>query len=128
MKLHNFLLILSLICTLSDARPGQSLCVPVNEGGGTLRVANGATVSSFSNQVRIRVTQAYLEPSVAYPLGGVLVDIVNEFCLRVRVTFVLPDGRRQVFNVDGRDLLLSAYLRGHLAHNAIIQVIIEDRW
>jgi hypothetical protein len=129
MKLYNFfLLILSFICTLSDARPGQSLCVPLNEGGGFLRVANGATVSAFSDQVRIRVVQDYMEPSVAYPLGGLMVDIINEYCLRVRVTFIRPDGRRQVFIVRGRDVSLNTWLRGHLAHNTIIQVIIEDRF
>src|SRR4051812_26403867 len=101
MKLLSFfLLILSFICTLSEALPaGGSQCVPVNEGGGTLRNINGAAVSAFSDRVQIVVAQASVEPSSRHPFGAVFVDIFNQHCLRVRVEIVLPDGRNQVFFV-----------------------------
>jgi hypothetical protein len=127
MKLNTFfLLIISFICTLSEALPAGGQCVPANEGGGAIRNANGATVSAFQNQVRVRIVNSYIEPSSWAPWGGIFIDVVNDYCLRVAVTFALPDGNHHTFYVGARRAILSQLLPGHIPHNAVMQVTIED--
>lgn len=128
MKLYNFfLLILSFICTLSGALPARGgQCVPANEGGGAIRNSNGATVSAFQNQVRVRIVQSYLEPSSWYPHGGIFIDVVNDYCLRVRVDFALPNGNSYSFFVGARSAILSQAIGEHIQQGAVIHVTIED--
>lgn len=93
MKLYSFfLLTLSFICTLSAALPASSRCVPINEDGAPLRIVNGAGISLFSNQVRINVEQQFLQPTTFYPYGGFVVNIINDYCRTIFITFRWPNG------------------------------------
>jgi hypothetical protein len=128
MKLYNFfLLTLSLICTLSEALPaGGGQCVPVNADGASLRNSNGAMLSLFSNQIRVRVVQSYIEPSTTMPFGGIFVDVTNDYCLRIRVEFRMSDGATYAFFVGGRSAIIRTLIPRAIAHNDIIHVSIHD--
>jgi hypothetical protein len=132
MKLHTFfLLILSFTCTLLEALPARgNQCVPVNTGGGALRNINGYAISAFSNQVRVVVVQSYVEPGPGQPWGGILVDIINQHCLRVRVTFTssLPQVHSRDWVLRPSETVRGGLISGHVAQGGIINVRIEEEY
>jgi hypothetical protein len=128
MNLYNFfLLILSFICTLSEALPaGSSQCVPVNEDGAALRMTNGAGISLFSNQVRINIVDSHIEPSSFYPWGGFTVSIHNDYCLPLRIFFNLPNGQREERVISARTTSPRAFVHRGVIQGAIVRVAIQD--
>ena len=109
----------------SITRPEESVR-PINEDDAALRNSNGAGISLFSNQVRINIAQAYLEPSAFYPHGGFSVNIVNEYCLPVWVTFTLPNGQSYNEHVSAHTQRSNVVIPRNAAQGAVLHVSIED--
>jgi hypothetical protein len=129
MKLYNFfLLILSFTCTLSTALPaGSSQCVPVNADDAPLRNINGAGISLFSNQVRINIVQAEIEPGGITPYGGFMVSIINDYCRAIAVTFRWPSGETFVRAVSPGSSWLRSLIPRRAAQGTIFHVSIHDQ-
>jgi hypothetical protein len=88
---------LSLAGTLSSAQP---YCPnPGSADNVGIRNINGASDVFFHDWVVVTITQAYVEPTTRYPWGGVLVNLTNTYCYRVRVTFTLENGHHYSFSV-----------------------------
>jgi hypothetical protein len=129
MKLNNFyLLFLSFICSLSGVLSAPSQCVPVNLDGAAVRNINGASSSFFSNQITIRVVQSYIEPSTWMPFGGILVDINNQYCLPIRVTFTLPNGQIHQVTVNARTNVPRIHVSGHVNQGDVMHIDVHDAY
>jgi hypothetical protein len=132
MKLHTFfLLIISFACTHLEALPARgNQCVPVNTGGGALRNINGYAISAFSDQVRVVVVQSHVEPGTGHPFGGVLVDIFNDHCLPVRVSFTsaIPQLWDRNWVLSPRDRVRDGLVSGQVPQGGIINVRIEEEY
>ena len=127
MKLYNFFLaILSFGFALSAPLPAPGSCSAVNEDDGTMRMASGAGVSLFSNQVRINIVDSLIEPSTSYPWGGFTVSIHNDYCLTISVTFHLPNGESYDHTVSAYSSTSRALIPHRVPHGDVVHVSIAD--
>jgi hypothetical protein len=98
----------------------------MNADGAAIRMTNGAGVSLLSNQVRINIVEAHVDPTTWHPFGGFTVSIHNDFCLWVHVTFTLPDGQRFDQTISPRSSNPRAFIPHAVAQGAIVRVSVHD--
>ena len=98
----------------------------VNIDGAALRNTVGSSSTFLSGQVVVRVVQSYLEPQTNFPFGGFFIDVNNNYCLRIRVTVTLPNGRIHEVLVNARENVPRIIIPERVDQGAVLHIGVYD--